>query len=175
MRMMRHTRAQGGGNLTQHPPPPSLSTPCLMDPPSLQAFKAVEGHGLFGCCQRPYREERVALETELLRYPWTAAMLVLDCWDMMHRDMQRACPVLNTHSIGRIWDLAQAGGIMSEAGGAAGAKRPWLVLRLQHFSGSPVDSCAARVALELVKPKMCRCGRTGLPGTGWVAEAVKRA
>ena len=43
---------------------------------------------------------------------------------------------------------------MSEAGGAAGAKRPWLVLRLQHFSGSPVDSCAARGALELVKPNV---------------------
>ncbi len=86
------TRAQGGGNLTQHPPPPSLSTPCLMDPPSLQAFKAVEGHGLLGCCQRPYREERVALETELVRHPWTAAMLVLDCWELVHRDMQRARP-----------------------------------------------------------------------------------
>lgn len=43
---------------------------------------------------------------------------------------------------------------MSRAGGAAGAKRPWLVLRLQHFSGSPVDSCAARGALELVKPNV---------------------
>ena len=61
---------------------PSLPSPPLVScVPPLQAFKAVEGHGLFGCCQRPYREERVALETELLRYPWTAAMLVLDCWE----------------------------------------------------------------------------------------------
>ena len=75
------TRGQGGGNFTQHPPPPFPPHPLSHAFPPLQAFKAVEGHGLFGCCQRPYREERVALETELLRYPWTAAMLVLDCWE----------------------------------------------------------------------------------------------
>ena len=57
---------------------------------------------------------------------------------------------------------------MSRAGGAAGAKRPWLVLRLQHFSGSPVDSCAARVALELVKPKCAAVAEQGCQGqAGW--------
>ena len=42
------TRAQGGGNFTQHPPLPSLPTPCLMRSPPFKPSRQWRGMDCLG-------------------------------------------------------------------------------------------------------------------------------
>lgn len=61
-----------------------------------------------------------------------------------------------------VWDLSRWEE-QEQGRRSGGGETTVAALRLQHFSGSPVGSCAARGALELVKVK-CAVAQQGRPG-----------
>lgn len=79
----------------------------------------------------------------------------------------RSTLVVKQQGIGRMGS-APSRRNKSVAGGAAGGETTVAVVRLQHFSGSPVDSCAAHSVLWNSRNQMCR-GRAGQgrPGHAW--------